>query len=256
MQANWIIPKNMEHQDTVILYYHGGAYVAGSFKSHGNLVGKIATASKCRALVIEYRLTPEFRYPAQIEDALLAYKWLQSAEGGNFKPKNIILAGDSAGGNLTLITALYLRDHVPKDQLPGGLVVLSPWTNMTGSCDTWIPNAAFDYLPTLTGKTRFIPNGVDPADPRVSPCFANYRDMPPILVQVSSKEQLYHDSILLVKKAQEDGASIQCQTFDGVPHVFQAFGTLIAQSKDAILKIGKFVNEVTIHKDNLPMAKL
>jgi monoterpene epsilon-lactone hydrolase len=224
----------------VILYFHGGGMVLMSPKTHRALTIRIAQLANMRVLSIDYRLAPEYTFPAPLEDCLTAYKWLLSK---GFKSKNIILAGDSAGGNLVLSSLIKLRDD--GIDLPIGAVALSPATDFTNKSETIYENAKTDPILADIGifwwTTSYL-GGADQENPLVSPLFADLSGLPPILVQVSTSEMLYDHSTRFVKRAKAAGVKATLQEWKDMIHVFQGFGLYdLPEAKDAINEISKFI---------------
>lgn len=230
-------------KDRVLFYIHGGGMVLGSPNSHRVFTTTLGQLTKMRVLSIDYRLAPEHPYPAQLEDCITAYKWLLST---GIKPKNIVIAGDSAGGGLTLSTLVKLRDEgVP---LPAGAVCLSPASDWTGSNDCFWENAATDPVLAPIGIFWWIPSflgGADPSDPLVSPLYADLRDLPPLLIQASTCEMLFGDSKSFAERARAAGVNVTLQTWDDMVHVFQSFGLHdLPEAKEAVDKIVEFVQKL------------
>jgi len=240
--ADWIIPSN-PIKDRVILYLHGGGWVIGAPITHRGLNSTIVNATGIKILSIDYRLAPEHPFPAALEDCVSAYKWLLS---NGFKSDHIIIAGDSAGGNLTLTTLLKLRDQ--GIDLPAGAICLSPATDLTLSDDSYFENAETDPILSDIGVFWWMViyfAGEDPRNPYISPLFGDLKGLPPILVQASICEMLYSDATRFVEKAKEAGVNAILQSWDDMVHVFQ--GTryeLLPEAKNAINKIADFTNQL------------
>lgn len=240
--AEWVIPPNFR-KDHVILHIHGGGWILGNPSVSRRLNSAIAKATNLRILSIDYRLAPEYPFPIPIEDCVSAYNWLIS---NGFKSENIIIAGESAGGNLTLATLLKLRDQ--GNNLPAGAFCLSPLTDFTLSDDSFFRNGATD--PGLADIGIFwwfvaYLAGGDPRNPYVSPLFGDLRGLPPILIQASSCEMLYSDASRFVEKAKKAGVNATLQSWDEMNHVFQ--GTrfeLLPEAREAIIKITEFTNKL------------
>jgi monoterpene epsilon-lactone hydrolase len=237
--AEWqIIPGAIG--DRVILYFHGGGMVLMSAKTHRALTIKIAKLTKMRVLSVDYRLAPEHSHPAPLEDCVKAYKWLLSQ---GIKAENIVIAGDSAGGSLTLTTLIKLRDEgIP---LPVGAVALSPATDFTGKSKTFYENAKIDPILADIGifwwTTAFLA-GADPNDPLISPVLADLKDLPPLLIQVSTSEMLYDHSTRFIERAKAAGVNATLQEWKDTIHVFQGFGLHdLPEAKEAIKKIAEFI---------------
>ncbi len=236
--SDWLEPDNAV-PGRAILYLHGGAYVICSPSTHRGLAGNIALTSQARVLLIDYRLAPENPFPASLEDAMAGYKWL--LEKG-YSPEHIAIGGDSAGGGLTLATALSLRDN--KQNLPAALFLISPWTDLTFSGESIRTRADRDPLLRLNGDdwlVKIYANGYPLDYPYISPLFAEMHDLPPTLIQVGTEEILFDDSSRLEQKALLAGVDVTLETWQGMWHVFQAFVPYVPESIQAIEKIGEFV---------------
>ncbi len=203
------------------------------------MVSRIARASNARALSIDYRLAPEHPFPAAVEDAIAAYKWLL-AQG--YKPGKIVIAGDSAGGGLTLAALLAIRDAgLP---MPAGAVPISPWTDLEGTGESVRTRAARDVMVTqdnLQSSAKQYYGMHDPKDPLVSPVHANFRGLPPMLIQVGDAEILLDDATRVAKSAKAAGVEVELEVWDEMPHVWHVFAKLLPEGQQAIDKIGKFV---------------
>ena len=240
--AAWMITPEVA-KDRVILYLHGGGYVQGSITSHQDLVQRISKASKTKILILDYRLAPEHQFPAALEDSVRAYEWLINNEGYN--PKNLIIAGDSAGGGLTLATLIKLRDQgIP---LPAASVCLSPWTDLalTGDSiklklheDPFIsPDELMFSAGLYLGKT-------DPKNPFASPLYADFKGLPPLCIQVGSAEILLDDATRFAKRAKDAGVEVQLDIWEDMVHVFQAFAVIAPEGTEGIKKIGEFIKKI------------
>jgi monoterpene epsilon-lactone hydrolase len=224
----------------VILYLHGGGYVLCSLDTHRGLAGRIARSSQARLLNVDYRLAPEHPFPAGLEDAVSAYKYLLKK---GFEPNKIAIGGDSAGGGLTIATALTLRERsIP---LPGALFLISPWTDLTFSGKSVRTRAKRD--PVLSYNDDWMLSaysGKHPlTDPLISPVFANLDGLPPILIQVGTEEILYDDSTRLRENALKAGVYAKLEVWPQMWHVFQASAPYIPEAQQAIDKIGKFIGK-------------
>ncbi len=241
--ANGVPSDWMEPDDVVsgraVLYLHGGAYVICSPSTHRGLAGNIARSSKAHLLLIDYRLAPEHPFPAALDDALNAYRWL--LEKG-YSPEHIAIGGDSAGGGLSLATALSLRDH--QEKLPGALFLLSPWTDLTFSGESIQTRADRDPLLHLNDDgwlVKAYANGLPLSHPYISPLFADLHDLPPTIIQVGTEEILFDDSFRLEQKAREAGVNVTLETWAGMWHVFQGFAPYVPESHKAIESIGEYI---------------
>jgi len=239
--GEWIIPPKVVN-DRTILYLHGGYYLIGSIQSHRNLAGNIAAAAQARALIIDYGLAPEHPFPAGLNDALTAYMWL--LEQG-VRADHIFLAGDSAGGGLVLATLLMLRDRgMP---LPAGAICLSPATDMTRSGESWKTNIKKELvvIPSIFTQVQPLYLGdVDPHTPYASPIFGDLHGLPPLLIQVGTNEVLLSDSTSFAKRARKDGVEVTLEVWPEMMHVFQLTASFLPEARQALVKIGEFVNSV------------
>jgi epsilon-lactone hydrolase len=238
VDAEWIVPADAP-ADKAILYFHGGGFRLGSIASHRDLIAGIAEASGCRALAINYRLAPEHRFPAAPEDALTAFDWLR-AQG--FAADNIALAGDSAGGNLVLTTMLGLRDR--GEPLPTAGVMMSPWTDLAATGESYQNRAAADPIHQrsmiLALAKNYLGEGGDAFNPLASPLYADLTGLPPLLIQAGDRETVRDDATMLAAKARAAGVDAELQVFDGMIHVFQMFPE-IPQAAEAIAAIAAFL---------------
>lgn len=238
--GEWVIPAGTG-SERVILYLHGGAYNAGSTRSHRALAANIAYAARARALTIDYRLAPEHPYPAALLDALSAYQWLLDS---GIRPEQIAIAGDSAGGGLSVALLAALRERgLP---MPAAAVVLSPWTDLSASGESWQENARSDYMingPKLREAARLYLKDASPQTPLASPVYAKLEGLPPLLIQVGSDEVLLSDSLRLAENARLSGVDVTLEVWDGMQHVWQFAASLLPEARQAIEKIGKFIHE-------------
>jgi monoterpene epsilon-lactone hydrolase len=239
LPANWISTPE-SNPDKVILYLHGGGYIEGSLISHQDLAMRIGRASKSKVLLLGYRLAPEHPFPAALEDSTMAYKWLITEK--NVPPKNIVIAGDSAGGGLTLSTLIKLRDeNIP---LPAAAVCLSPWTDLAITADSIKKNSKID--PWLKPSEVYFMAELyigdnDPENPYISPLYGNFNKLPPILIHVGSNEILLDDATRFAAKAKNEGVNITIHVWDELFHVFQAFADWAPEGQEAINKIGQYI---------------
>jgi acetyl esterase/lipase len=240
--AEWVAAPG-SHPGRVVLYLHGGGYVIGSINTHRSLVARISAASGARGLAIDYRLAPEHPHPAAVEDATAAYRWL--LEQG-IEPARIAVAGDSAGGGLTLATLLALRDA--GDPLPAAGVCLSPWTDLEGSGASAQPGAVDDPLLQYEGLVEMARHYVgeegDLRDPLAAPLHGDYAGLPPLLIQVGTREILLDDSTRVAERARAAGVDVTLEPWEGLIHVWQMFGALgVPEADEAVTRIGEFVRK-------------
>jgi len=236
--AEWLTPPRAR-PDAVVLYLHGGGYVIGSPRSHRHLAAAIAGAAGTRALLLDYRLAPEHPFPAALEDAVAAYEWVLSR---GIAPGQVVIAGDSAGGGLTVATLLALRERgLPR---PAGGVCISPWVDLTNSAPSYTSKAAVDPIVTQEGiglMTRAYIGTGDPKQPLVSPLYADLRSLPPLLIHVGSDEVLLDDAVGLAERARAAGVDVKLEEWPAMIHVWHWFLPMLDEAERAIAGIGVFV---------------
>lgn len=224
-----------------ILYLHGGGYVVGSSKSHTKLTAQIGHAAQAQVWLPEYRLAPEHPSPAALEDVIAVYKALL-AQGQD--PKKLMIAGDSAGGGLSLITAIALRDAgLP---LPAALVLLSPWVDLSLSGSTMKTHATQDAMLSKDWLAWCANNYCGQkslTDPTCSPLYADLTGLPPILIHVGTEEVLLDDAKRLAEQAKNYDISTNLRVYDKVGHVFQFHAGILKESDDSIERIGQFIDK-------------
>lgn len=227
----------------IILYVHGGGYVIGSLVSHRPVVSELARASGCQALAVDYRLAPENVYPAAVEDSISAYSWLLD---NGYQPGSIVIAGDSAGGGLTVGTLVGLKAaNLP---MAGAGVCISPWADMEANGESYQTRKDIDPMVTqeliqMMGKT-YIGEGDLRAD-TASPVHADLSGLPPLLIQVGSAEVLFSDAETLAKNAEAAGVEVTFEEWPEMVHVWHLFFQNLADGRKAIERIGEFVKEKT-----------
>jgi monoterpene epsilon-lactone hydrolase len=239
MYAEYVMPQN-KAKERIILYFHGGMYICGSPRGHRIHVAKFAVGSNTGALVFDYRLAPEHPFPAAVEDALSAYNTLLK-EG--FMPENISFAGDSAGGGLCLATLLAIKEKgLP---LPAKAAVLSPWTDLALTGESYITNEKSCLSPHGSARncSRFYAGNNDPKTPLISPLYGDLKGLPPICIYAGEKEILRDDSISFAEKAAKAGVDISLTVEKGMCHCYPAFSPLFPEAKNAMDEICKFLKE-------------
>ena len=240
--AEWLTPP-AARSDAVVLYLHGGGYVIGSPRSHRHLAAAIARAAGTRALLLDYRLAPEHPFPAAVDDAVAAYRWLL---GQGIAANRIVVAGDSAGGGLTVATLLALRERgVP--QAAGG-VCISPWVDLTCGGASYGTKAAADPIVTRDGVAMmaraYLGDG-DAKAPLASPLYADLSGLPSLLVQVGSDEVLLDDALGLGERARAAGVHVTVEEWPEMIHVWHWFLPMLDEAQRAIDTIGAFVRTRT-----------
>ena len=224
----------------VLVYFHGGGYCSGSIVSHRRLVTEVGRAAGLRTLAIDYRLAPEHPFPAALEDALTTWHWLR---GQGIAAGRIAVGRDSAGGNLTVVLINALREA--GEQLPGCAWLVSPWTDLTMSGDTLATRDEVDplihkaYLEELAAA--YLSGGIGPADPRVSPLFADLRGLPPVLVQVGSDETLLADASRFAVAAGAAEVPVTLQIWPRMIHAWPMWNARLEAGRSALADAGAFM---------------
>jgi len=242
VRAEWVVPPEAD-PERVLLYFHGGGYVMGSINTHRAMVARLARAARARALLIDYRLAPENPFPAAVEDATATYRWLL-AQGR--QPRKIALAGDSAGGGLTLATLLALRDA--RTPLPACAVPISPRTDLEGTGTSVKTKASRDPMVRETDLRRYAAlyaGNADPRNPLISPLHGDYRGLPPLLIQVGEAEIILDDSTRVAELAKQAGVQVDLEVWDEMVHVWHVFAKLLPEGQQAIEKVGSYVSSHT-----------
>lgn len=222
-----------------VLYLHGGAYTAGSPRSHRPLVARLAEAARTVAVVADYRLGPEHRFPAAVEDAVAVYRAML-ADGAD--PGQLIVAGDSAGGGLALALALALKaEGAPQ---PAGYFVISPWADLTQSGSSYRTKADTDPMITKAGldeNAQMYLGGLDAHDPLASPVFGDFAGVSPVLIQTGSEEALLSDSITMADVLGQARVAVRLEVWPEMIHVFHAWGGGLQAARRAIKLAGDWM---------------
>ncbi|MBA01970.1 MAG: alpha/beta hydrolase [Chloroflexi bacterium] len=245
--ADWVVAPNA-NLDSRILYLHGGGYSNGSKISHRGLAAAISSTSKSAVLVLDYRLAPEFTYPAAVEDALVAYGWMRNVgPQGEQDCRYTFIAGDSAGGGLTLATVLAAKESgIP---LPDGCITLSAWTDLAATGDSVETRSEVDPILRDPAGLRFAASmylGDTPANtPGASPLYGDFTDFPPLLMQVGDLEILLDDTVRVAELARSQGVKVDMHIEPEGYHVYPLFAPNAPESIAAIEQIGDFVQKIT-----------
>ena len=233
---------NVEPRGT-IFHIHGGGFALGSAEGSVGLASDLARKTGMRAVTIDYRLAPEHPYPAGLQDVTAAYRALVEQTGN---AEHIVVSGESSGGNLAI--ELLLAQKAEGLTMPAAAVLLSPMTDLTVTASSYASKAEAD--PALSAhaiRTRVADylDDTDPADPRVSPIFADLSGLPPLLIQAGSHEVLLDDATRLAVKAAADDVDVILDITANVPHVFQAFAALLDEGNAALDRVARFVKDKT-----------
>ncbi len=238
LSAEWLWPSKGK-KDKVILYFHGGGYVIGSSQAHRPIVAKFVKNSGIGALVFDYRLAPEHPFPAALEDAIAAYRFLLK-EG--VAPTNIVFIGDSAGGGLCLATLLALRDQeIP---LPAGAVALSPWTDLKNTGESLQSNREVDSLTWAESWlvfSKYYAADNDPGLPWISPLYGDLQGLPPLLIYAGGDELLRDDATRFAEKAQVAGVVVTLKVGEGLFHCYPVCAPLFPEAQQAMEEISLFI---------------
>ena len=240
MPCEWVVAPGAD-PDLRLLYLHGGGYVSGSGASYLAMAAHISMAAQCAVLLPDYRLAPEHRFPAALEDCIRAHEWMiASGPHGPAPAKATFITGDSAGGGLTLETLLALRDrHRP---LPTAGMPLSPFTDLTLVSESIRSESENDPIMSPRCLPVFVDlylGETDPRNPLASPVFGDYTGIPPLLIQVGEYEVIRDDSVRVAAKARSDGVKVKLEVWPGMVHVFQV--RELPESREAIEHIAGFM---------------
>ncbi|MBK6345845.1 MAG: alpha/beta hydrolase [Bacteroidales bacterium] len=235
--AEWVsLPENPSSK--VILWFHGGFYMIGSPQSHRVHVSKFVKGSGLNALVFDYRLAPEHPFPAALDDALSAYSFLIAS---GFQARDIVFAGDSAGGGLCLATLLVLKEKGMA--LPAAAAVLSPWTDLrlTGQSHQTNKRRCFSPEGCAESASGYYAGNHDKADPQISPLYGDLSGLPPLHISAGSHETLLDDAVRFAGKAEEAGTDVTLIVGEGMCHCYPVFGSLFRESEQALSEICLFL---------------
>ena len=235
IDAMWLDPPDAG--DRVLLYFHGGGFCFGSFRTHGVLVGALARAMRARAFAPEYRLAPEHAAPAAHDDALAAYEHLLSQ---GIEPSRVVLAGDSAGGTLVLSTLIALRDR--GRPLPAAGIAISPWVDLSCSGESFRTNDPFDFVGETHCRLAAASYlaGADPRRPDISPLFADLRGLPPLLIQAGGAEVLVDQIRAFAAARARPASDVTLSVYDDMVHVWHLMRDVTPDGQRAIDEAGAF----------------
>ena len=236
--GEWLVPAGAR-TDAAVLYLHGGGYVIGSTRSHRHVAAAIASAAGIAAMLPDYRLAPEHPYPAAVDDAVASYVWLLRR---GIAPGRIVIAGDSAGGGLTVATLIAIRQR--GRPMPAAGVCISPWVDLTCSAASYTTRAAADPMVTRDGvaeMARLYLAGADAKTPLASPLHGDLKGLPPLLIQVGDDEVLLDDSTQLAAQAKVAGVTAEVEVWPEMIHVWHWFLPMLDEAQRAVTRIGDFV---------------
>jgi epsilon-lactone hydrolase len=236
--AEWVSTK-ASNQLPVILFFHGGGYCIGSAQTHRDLVSRLCTAAGARALSVDYRLAPENPFPAALNDGVAAYRWLRSQD---VPAKSIVVAGDSAGGGLTLATLLALKEA--GDELPAAGICMSPVTDHAKEGESMRTKIDLDPLvhpKSSTAYSQMYLAGANSKTPLASPLYADLKGLPPLLILVGTCEVLLDDSTRFAAKAKEAGVAVELEVWEEMIHIWPYFAAILPEGRQAIERMGTFI---------------
>jgi monoterpene epsilon-lactone hydrolase len=238
--AEWLTPAGADDR-RVVLYLHGGGYRIGSIAGYRPLLSQFAKAFGIRLLAIEYRLAPEHPFPAAVDDALAAYRWLVD-DGADAKATAIM--GDSAGGGLAAACILAIKQAgLPQ---PGAVVCLSPFADLTLAADSYRRNAAtdpyWDLAAARLAVTEYLA-GARPRDPRASPVFGNFARTAPMLIHAASTEALADDAVLLAGAVHRSKGQVRCELWPDMTHEWHAMYPHVPEAREAVEAVAAFLHE-------------
>ncbi len=239
--AEWVSIKD-QPATGALLYFHGGGFLMGSPRTHRAVTWRLSRATKRRVLAIEYRKAPEHAFPAWIDDGAAAFRWL--VEQGH-APGDILVAGDSAGGNMVLsVTQRLRREGSP---LPGGLILFSPWADLACQAKSYRANAFSEAMFTaaaVRASGAYLTRGLDPRDPEASPVHADFKGFPPILLFAGSRELFVDDARLIARRATAAGVRAELHVYRHMPHVFPVLAGMLPRAKAAFGTVERFASEL------------
>ena len=239
--AEWIVAPGAA-DDRVLLYFHAGGYAVGSLNTHRELISRFSRASSARALGLDYRLAPEHQFPAAVDDATAAYRWLLSS---GVQPSKIVISGDSAGGGLTMATLVALRDA--GDPMPAAAVPISPWVDLEITGESLVTRADVDPVAGREGleymRNLYIGDR-DPRTPLVSPLYADLSGLPPLLIHVGDWEVLLNDATRLTDSARAAGVDVTLKVWEEMVHDWQQF-PFMPEGNQSVGEIGQFIRDHT-----------
>jgi len=240
--GEWVVHPRAE-ESRHLLYLHGGGYFFGSPRTHRLVAASLSARARARVFLPDYRLAPEHRFPAALDDAVAAFEWLVKER--DVDPADVATGGDSAGGGLSLAMLMWLRDN--DRPLPACWIGLSPWTDLTSSGDSIIHNEESDWMipPALLPAVGRAYAGDEPLDhPYISPLFGSFEDLPPMLVHVGTTEVFLDDGRRVVNKARDAGVDASIATFPHMWHAFQAL-PVTPEARLSTIELGGFIQRHT-----------
>jgi len=242
VKAEWVIAPGA-NTNRAILYLHGGGYVIGSIDTHRALAASLSRTAEARVLLIDYRLAPEHPHPAAVDDAVASYRWLLKQ---GLSPQRVAIAGDSAGGGLTVATLVALRDSGEK--LPACGACLSPWVDLEGIGESMTRLADVDPIVKKDGLLELAAlylGGKSARTPLAAPLYADLSGLPPLLIVVGTRETLLDDASRLAERARKAGVDVTYEAAQDMIHVWQLFASILDEGRESLESIGEYVRRRT-----------
>ena len=239
INAEWLIPQGADPHK-IILYVHGGGYVSGSCSDHRGIISKFSLYTGITNLLFEYRLAPEHPFPAAIEDSVKIYKWLLSS---GYKPENIMIVGESAGGGLCLATLLAIKEqNIP---LPAAAVAISPWTDLTCSSESYRTKNKVSPAPINSWNvfSKYYVGENSASNPLISPLFGDLKGLPPIYINSGVDDELFEDGEKFYLKAKEAGVNIIFKPGVGMVHCYPLLAPMFREATEAMNEIVDFIRK-------------
>ena len=252
IKSEWLIPHGTDSRK-VILYVHGGGYVSGSCNDHRGFVSKFAKSTGVTNLLYEYRLAPENPFPAALEDSIKIYQWILAS---GFKPENMIIAGESAGGGLCLATLLALKEL--DIEMPVAAVAISPWTDLTCSSESYRTKNKVSLAPLNSWNvfSKYYVGDNEVTSPFISPLFGDLKGLPPILINSGVDDELFEDGAKFYLKAEKQGVDIRFTPGIGMVHCYPLLAPMFKEATDAMDEIVGFIkNHLHVNSQKLVPLK-
>jgi monoterpene epsilon-lactone hydrolase len=239
IKSEWLVPEGA-NPEKLILYVHGGGYVSGSCTDHRRFVSKFAKVTGITNLIYEYRLAPEYPFPAALNDSVEIYQWLLFS---GYKPKNIVIAGESAGGGLALAVLLALKErNIPQ---PKAAVAISPWTDLTCSSSSYFTRNKVSPAPVNSWNVfshYYVGDNIG-TNPLVSPLFGDLKNLPSIFINSGVNDELYEDGEKFYLKAEESGVDITFRAGEGMVHCYPLLAPMFREATEAMNEIVLFIRK-------------
>jgi acetyl esterase/lipase len=245
IKSEWLIPESAD-SGKLVLYVHGGGYVSGSCNDHRRFVSKFAQMTGITNLIYEYRLAPEYPFPAALDDSVETYKWLLST---GYKPENIVIAGESAGGGLTLAILLALKElDIPQ---PKAAVAISPWTDLTCSSDSYVTKNKVSPAPINSWNvfSQYYVGDNLGTNHLISPLFGELKNLPSIFINSGMDDELYEDGEKFYLRAKEAGVDITFRAGEGMVHCYPLLAPMFREANEAMNEIVLFIKKQLMVKN-------